>query len=107
MIEVANGSGLARQLKANRKVLALFYSSWCPFCRNFLSVFNQHAQNPGNITYIKVKIDEDEDPLWETYSLEAVPSIILFENGIVSQRLDCELGAGLNEKQFVKWLKTF
>lgn len=107
MIEVEDESDLAKHLKANRKVIALFYSSWCPFCRNFLSVFDLHTRNSGAITYLKVRIDEDENPLWETYSLEAVPSIILFENGQVSKRLDCKLGAGLNEKQFVKWLRTF
>jgi thioredoxin-like negative regulator of GroEL len=108
VIEVTDERDLAKQLKANQKVVALFHSSWCPFCRSFLSVFNKHAQNPGSgsAVFMRVKIDEDENPMWESYSLMAVPSIILFENGEVSQRLDCELGAGLNEKQFVKWLGT-
>jgi thioredoxin 1 len=108
MIEVTDERDLAKQLKANPKVVALFYASWCPFCRSFLTVFNKHAQNPGlgSAVFMRVKIDEDENPLWETYSLEAVPSIILFENGKVSRRLDCELGAGLTEKQFSKWMET-
>ncbi len=108
VIEVTNERDLAKQLKANLKVVALFYASWCPFCRSFLSIFSKHAQNPhsGSAIFLRVKIDEDENPLWETYSLEAVPSIIIFENGNVSRRLDCDLGAGLNEKQFVNWLGT-
>lgn len=106
MIEVADENGLSKHLKTNRKLLALFYSSWCPFCRSFLSVFNKQAQNPDAMAYIKVRIDEDENPLWETYSLEAVPSLILFEDGQISKRLDCELGAGLSEKDFAKWIKV-
>ena len=106
MIEVTEEADLQKQLKANPKTVALFYASWCPFCRSFLSVFNKHAQNAKSATYIKVKIDEDENPIWETYSFEAVPSIILFENGEISKRLDCDLGAGLTEKQFTKWLQT-
>lgn len=106
MIEVSNERDLEKQLKSNPKIFALFYASWCPFCRSFLPVFNKHEEKQGSAQFMRVKIDEDENPLWETYSLEAVPSIILFENGTVSRRLDCDLGAGLTEKQFSKWMET-
>ena len=104
MIEVTDEGDLAKQLKATPVVVALFYASWCPFCRNFISVFNKHAGKTDSAVFIRVKIDEDENPIWENYSLVAVPSAILFENGVVSRRLDCELGAGLTERQFIKWL---
>jgi len=106
MIEVTDQNELAKQLKTHRKIVALFYASWCPFCRSFITVFNKHARNTETLSYIKVKIDEDENPLWEEYSLESVPSLILFENGNASKRLDCELGEGLTEKQFINWVKT-
>jgi thioredoxin 1 len=104
MIEVTEEHGLAKQLKVNPKVVALFYSSWCPFCRSFLTVFNKRPEKIGSTVFLKVKIDDDDNPLWETYSLAAVPSVILFENGQVSRRLDCELGVGLTENKFSKWL---
>ena len=104
MIEVTSEQDLDKHLASNSRVLALFYASWCPFCRSFVGVFNKHAQNPGRDVCIKVRVDDDENPLWETYGLEAVPSIILFENGQVKRRLDCHIGAGLNEKQFTHWL---
>jgi thioredoxin 1 len=104
MIELSEEISLRKQLKANPKVVALFYASWCPFCRSFLSIFAKHAQRDKTGLFLRVKIDEDENPMWETYSLTAVPSVILFENGTLSRRLDCELGAGLTEKQLSKWL---
>jgi len=107
MIEVNDKNDLHAQLAQNGKVVALFYSSWCPFCRSFLTAFNKQAQKDGSAVFLKVRVDEDENPLWEEYSLEAVPSVIFFEKGEVSRRLDCELGAGLNEKQFREWLQTF
>jgi thioredoxin 1 len=107
MIEVTDEVELAKLLKANSKVVALFYSSWCPFCRSFISTFDKHAKNPASHTYIKVQIDDDDNPMWETYSLDAVPSLILFEKGQVSKRLDCARGVGLSEKQFTKWLGAF
>jgi thioredoxin 1 len=104
MIEISTQTELNKQLAQNKKVFALFYASWCPFCRSFLAVFNKHAQKAGSGVYLKVRIDEDENPLWEEYSLDSVPSVILFENGQVKQRLDCELGAGLTEEQFNEWI---
>jgi thioredoxin 1 len=104
MIQIDNQTDLNQHLNAHPKVLALFYASWCPFCRSFLSIFNKHAQTPSDLTYLKVQVDEDENPLWETYGFEAVPSLILFENGAPTRKLYCRLGAGLNEKQFLQWL---
>jgi thioredoxin 1 len=107
MIEVTDKKDLTAQLAQNGRAVALFYASWCPFCRSFLSVFNKQAHKESSALFLKVRIDEDENPLWENYSLEAVPSVILFEKGQVSRRLDCKIGAGLNEKQFAQWLQTF
>jgi thioredoxin 1 len=106
MIEVTEQDELTKHLKMHPRVIALFYASWCPFCRSFLSTFNKQAQNPGKDMYMRVQIDEDENPMWETYTLNAVPSIILFENGEVAKRLDCQMGMGLNEQQFKKWLEA-
>jgi thioredoxin 1 len=106
MIEITDQSELNKQLAQNKQVFTLFFASWCPFCRSFLSVFNKYAQKAGSGMFLRVRVDEDENPLWEEYSLESVPSIILFENGQVKQRLDCELGAGLTEEQFSDWLAT-
>jgi thioredoxin 1 len=105
MIELSEEQELTKHLESHPKVIALFYASWCPFCRSFLTVFSKHTQNPGSNTFLRVLIDEDENPMWETYSLEAVPSIIFFEKGKVTQRLDCQLGSGLNEKQLTKFLE--
>jgi thioredoxin 1 len=105
MMEVTDENSLTKELKANPKVIALFYASWCPFCRSFLSIFSKYAQKSGAALFMQVKIDDDENPLWEKYAFEAVPSIIFFKEGQVSKRLDCKLGCGLNEKQFSRWLE--
>lgn len=66
MIEVTDERHLSKQLKANSRVVALFYSSWCPFCRSFLTVFNKQIGKLGSVVFMRVKVDEDENPLWET-----------------------------------------
>jgi thioredoxin 1 len=105
MIEVNDKLALESQLKKNKRVLALFYASWCPFCRSFLSVFDRKASKRGFKLVIRVKVDDYDNPLWEEYSIEAVPTVILFEEGEVCMRLDGRLGRGLSEKQLNEWLE--
>lgn len=105
MIEVSNKYDFESQLRRSKRVLALFYASWCPFCRRFLPTFNKaYSKHRFNLV-LRVKVDDYDNPLWEEYSIEAVPSVILFENGKVCRRLDGRFGYGLNEKQFEEWLE--
>jgi thioredoxin 1 len=105
MIEVDNKSELENQLKKSNRVLALFYASWCPFCRSFLPVFAKNASGNDSCVVLRVKVDDYDNPLWEEYSIEAVPTVILFETETVCRRLDGGFGSGLNAKQFEEWLK--
>ncbi|MCW4003397.1 MAG: thioredoxin family protein [Candidatus Bathyarchaeota archaeon] len=104
MIEVDNAQGLNAELKRNRRVLVLFYASWCPYCMSFVPVFGNHVSGFSKGTVLHVLLDDYDNPLWDDYSIGAVPTIILFEDGKVLSRLDGKLGAGLNEKQFKTWL---
>lgn len=105
MKEVSEKSDLDVILKQNKQVLALFCSSWCPFCRSFFPTFNMGITKHRFEKVIRVYLEEDDNPLWEEYSIEAVPTAILFEKGHVSRRLDARLGMGLGEKQFMEWLE--
>ena len=105
MIEVSNRCDLESQLKGCKRVLALFYASWCPYCRSFLPVFNKISSKQSVDLAVRVKLDDYDNPLWEEYSIEAVPSVILFEAGTVRRRLDGRFGYGLSEKQFAEWLE--
>jgi thioredoxin 1 len=105
MIEVDNKRDLDSQLKKNKSVLALFYASWCPYCRSFLPVFDKNVSNSGFNLILRVKVDDYDNPLWDEYSIGAVPTVLLFEEGTVCRRLDGRFGYGLSEKQFKKWLE--
>jgi thioredoxin 1 len=39
--------------------------------------------------------DDDNNPLWERYSIDAVPTIIAFEKGKIISRRDAKMGIGL------------
>jgi thiol-disulfide isomerase/thioredoxin len=96
---------LLDNVKDNRRVLVLFCASWCPFCQDFFPVFDRTVKKHTFDKVLRVYIDDDNNPLWEDYSIESVPSAMLFVDGKESSRLDARLGFGLSEKGFIDWLK--
>lgn len=107
MIEVDNKQDLNSQIKTNEKVLALFYASWCPYCMSFVPVFDKKVVNFTVGSVIHVLLDDYDNPLWDDYSIDAVPTVIFFDKGKVYGRLDGKFGVGLNEKQLKVWLEEF
>jgi len=83
------------------KVCVLFYASWCPFSRRFLPYFEKTAK--GKDCYASVVINDDE-ALAEKYSVEFYPTLVFFEKGKVTKRLDAPAGIGLNEKQLADFV---
>jgi thioredoxin 1 len=107
MIEVDNKQDLDTELKKNKKVLVLFYASWCPYCLNFVPSFDRKTVGSGFGSVIHVLLDDYDNPLWDDYSIGAVPTVIFFEEGRVCRRLDGKFGVGLSEKQLKIWLEEF
>jgi thiol-disulfide isomerase/thioredoxin len=91
-------------LKTKNHVLVLFYASWCPFSKRFLPIYEKCTLNNPN-PCLRVMID-DKQELCEKYSIEVFPTVLLFENGMVSKRLDGEAGFGLDEKRLKTLLIT-
>jgi thioredoxin 1 len=98
---VDNEHGLEDTLKANKQVIALFYASWCPFCSEFLPIFERCAEEK-RLSFLVVK--DDDETIGDRYSVEVVPTVLLFERGNVSKRLDGVRGVGLNEKMLTDFI---
>ena len=105
MIKVHTKKDLDAQLKKNKEVLALFYSSWCPYCIRFVPTFDKKVASMGFESVIHVLIEDYDDPLWDDYDVPAVPTIIFFKDGKVCKRLDGKLGIGLSEREFRVWIE--
>ncbi len=107
MIEVYAKQDLSAELKKNKKVLALFYATWCPYCLRFVPTFDKKVASMGFENVIHVLLDDYDNPLWDDYNVPAVPTIILFEDTKVCKRLDGKLGMGLSEREFKTWIEEF
>ena len=50
---------------------------------------------PKPTKFYESNIDDDDNPLWERFSINAVPTIIAFEKGEIISRRDAKMGIGL------------
>jgi len=106
MREVVGEGDLEGIFRQSGRLFALFYASWCPFCRCFLPIFEEHARKNNSDGYLLVKLDDDMNPLWTKYDVEVVPTVILFEHEKLIRRLDGKLGVGLSEEQLKGFLES-
>jgi len=77
--------------------IVLFHASWCPFCRKFRPVFESY-EGKTKARLAEALVDEDENPMWERFSIQVVPTVIAFRNGKTIARRDGKAGAGLFDK---------
>jgi thioredoxin 1 len=100
---VDNPTDLDKALKGKDNVIALVYASWCPFCRRILPVFQEHAQDERRNFLL---VADDEENIAERYTIDVFPTLMFFNKGAVSLRLDGKPGVGLNEKQIKDFIKS-
>jgi thiol-disulfide isomerase/thioredoxin len=91
-------------LASKDEAVVLFYASWCPFSQRFLPVFDKYAKDKTR-TCLKV-VTDDKASLCEKYSVDVVPTVLLFEKGKLKKRLDGKPGAGLTGKQLTGFTST-
>lgn len=104
MIEIKTKSDFDIQINKNKRVLALFYTSWCPFCRRFMQIFKEDTKQNSFDAILCVNLDDYSNPLWEDYSVNNVPTVIFFDKREIIQRIDGESGLGLTKSQFTDLL---
>ena len=101
-------------LSSKEKALVMFYADWCPFCQRFRPIFEAVAAESNNLQHLKpeynnkmygAKVNDDNSPLWDRFSINAVPTIIAFNKGKIVSRRDAKMGIGLNKSDLDSILK--
>lgn len=96
---------LEKVLKSKNKLFVLFYASWCPFSQRFLPVFKKYSRtNPESCFEV---ITDDKASLCEKYGVDVVPTVLIFEKGQLTKRLDGRAGMGLTEKQLLDFVNKY
>ena len=47
--------------------------------------------------FYESKVNDDDNPLWDKFSISAVPTLIAFDKGKIISRRDAKRGVGLND----------
>lgn len=74
-------------LNADRLVLIDFWAEWCGPCRSIAPTINALEEEFGDRVLI-AKVNVDEQPeIAEAYHVSSIPTIFIFEEGEIVERL--------------------
>jgi len=98
MLEIRDANSFQTSvMRAPEPTVVMFSATWCPFCRRFKAEFEKLASSrPWR--FAAVYLDDESNPLWDDYAVDVVPTLALFRDGKVMDRLDGVLGYGIDRK---------
>ena len=72
------------ELTASGKTLVDFWASWCGPCRMQAPIVEELSKTT-DVKVIKVDVDKD-DELALDFQVSSIPTLVLFENGVVVEK---------------------
>ena len=87
ILELNNGNFKSEVLDAKGKVLIDFWAPWCGPCRMQGPILEKLVES-GTINAKIVKLNTDDNPeLAGQFSIQSIPTLIIFEDGKEKDRL--------------------
>ncbi len=102
MLELSEGDFQASTLRIRDKTVVLFHASWCPYCKLLMPTYEKFGGD-AKVDVARVDISDFESPLWDAFSIEAVPTAIIFEKGEPVARVDSKMGSGVTPAEFLQF----
>jgi thioredoxin 1 len=85
------------RLRRDGTVAVVFSADWCPFCRSFLPKFAA-LEGPVRYPLLVADLTDEDSPLWETFDIRVVPTLVGFRGGEPVFRANGHLGRGLSDR---------
>ena len=73
-------------ISTEKPVLIDFYADWCGPCKMLSPVVDEIAEENPQFVVGKVNVDEEEELAME-FGVMSIPTLIIFKNGNVSEKL--------------------
>ena len=92
----------------NSPFVVLFEADWCPFCQSFSPIMERRVDKIP-VPVVRVPLNDDDDQLWDRYSVDVIPTLAVFDGSRIVFRIDGELGMGLEDadvSRLVEYLKS-
>lgn len=83
---ILNQDNFEETISKNEKVLVDFWASWCGPCKMIAPHIEKIAEERQDITVGKVNVD-DCPVLAAEYNIVSIPTLLIFENGELSNTL--------------------
>ncbi len=98
MEEVAPEEFAGDRLRRPGRFVVAFSASWCPFCRDFLRRVVPRESSLG-APLLLADLSDEENPLWDRFHIDVVPTLVAFVDGAVAWRIDGLPGAGIRDRE--------
>ncbi len=73
-------------------------AGWCPFCEEFVPRFlRRRPTNGWRLAF--ADLTDLEDPRWEALRIDVVPTVLLYEEGRLVDRIDGTSRVGVTERE--------
>lgn len=73
-------------LAADGPVVVYFTARWCGPCKRFKPIFFDRADEV-DLPFAIVDITDESDPIWERFEIRSVPTVAVFEDGEIRERV--------------------
>jgi len=95
-VNITSGSSFDVAVLENpMPVLVTFWAPWCPPCKALAPTLNHlAAEYAGRVLVAKVNVDE-ETALAREFGIRAIPTLLLFAHGEVTERLTGNVPKGI------------
>jgi thioredoxin 1 len=86
-VKILNDGNFKQTISENKLSLVDFWATWCPPCKALSPTIDQIANEVGETVNIcKIDIDQAMN-LAEEYGIMTVPTIIIFKNGELKEKM--------------------
>ncbi|MBI4015726.1 MAG: thioredoxin family protein [Candidatus Aenigmarchaeota archaeon] len=104
MITLSEADFSGTEIKQKEKTIVLFTAHWCGFCKVFFPLFEKAEKENPNLKFSQCFLDDPDDPLYNTISVDVLPTIVAFNEGKETSRANGIPGFGLTKQDLEKVL---